>query len=119
MLVINLKDPKNKETILKGSVSIFVDETLTPIIEDQVAIFESKYEAKIKLVPNSEAETVNSLFKEKAAIAILSRNLTPQELKIFDQRKIIPKVTKFATDGVAFISNKNNKDTISSVRRCN
>ncbi|HEX9151992.1 MAG TPA: substrate-binding domain-containing protein, partial [Flavobacterium sp.] len=103
---------KNKETILKGSTTIYVDETLTPIVEDQVAVFESKYEAKIKLVSKSEAETVNSLFNEKAAIAILSRNLTNQELKIFDQRKIIPKVTVFATDAVAFISNKNSKDTI-------
>ena len=30
---------KNKESILKGSATIFVDETLTPIIEDQVAVF--------------------------------------------------------------------------------
>nr|WP_314897451.1 substrate-binding domain-containing protein [uncultured Flavobacterium sp.] len=110
------KSPKNKETILKGSASIYVDETLTPIVEDQVAVFESKYEAKIKLIPKSESETVNSLFNEKAAIAILSRNLTNQELKIFDQRKIIPKVTVFATDAVAFISNKSNNDTIVALK---
>ena len=107
---------KNKETILKGSTTIYVDETLTPIIEDQVAVFESKYEAKIKLISKSESETVNSLFNEKAAIAILSRNLTNQELKIFDQRKIVPKVTVFATDAVAFISNKNNNDTIVALK---
>ena len=107
---------KDKETILKGSATIYVDETLTPIVEDQVAVFESKYEAKIKLVPKSESETVNSLFNEKAAIVILSRNLTNKELKIFDQRKITPKVTVFATDAVAFISNKNNNDTIIALK---
>ncbi|TRX02368.1 PstS family phosphate ABC transporter substrate-binding protein [Flavobacterium gawalongense] len=110
------KSPKNKETILKGSASIYVDETLTPIIEDQVAVFESKYEAKIKLIPKSESETVNSLFKEESAIAILSRNLTMEELKIFEQRKITPKITVFATDAVAFISNKNNNDTIVALK---
>ena len=103
---------KKEETILKGSTSIFVDETLTPIIEDQVAVFENNYDAKIKLVSKSESETVNSLFKEKGAIAILSRTLTPDELKIFDQRKIKPKITPFATDAVAFIANKNSKDTL-------
>ena len=107
-----ISDRNAKETILKGTTTIFVDETLAPIIEDQVDVFENEYEAKVKLVSKSEAETVNSLFKEKAAIAILSRNLTAEELKIFKQRKINPKITVFATDAVAFISNKSNKDTL-------
>lgn len=102
----------SKESILKGSATILVDETLTPIIEDQVAIFESKYDAKIKIVSQSEAELVVSLFKEKSDIAILSRKLTINENKIFEQKKITPKITKFAIDAIAFISNKSNKDTL-------
>jgi len=102
----------SKESILKGSATILVDETLTPIIEDQVAIFESKYNAKIKIVSQSEAELVVSLFKEKSGIAILTRNLTINENKIFEQKKITPKITKFATDAIAFISNISNKDTL-------
>ena len=113
-VMCNQKEQKktSKETILKGSATIFVDETLAPIIEDQVAVFESKYDAKIKLVSKSESETVNSLFKEKSAIAILTRNLTPQENIIFEQKKITPKITKFAMDAIAFISNKSNNDTL-------
>ena len=107
---------KDKDTIIKGSASIYVDETLTPIIEDQVAVFESKYEAKIKLIQKSESETLNSLFHEKAAIAILTRNLTTEELKLFEQKKIIPKITLFATDAVSFISNKKNNDTIIALK---
>lgn len=103
---------KNNESILKGSATIFVDETLTPIIEDQIAVFESKYDAKIKIVSKSESELVISLFNEKSGIAILSRNLTLNENKIFEQKKITPKITKFAIDAIAFISNKNNKDTL-------
>ena len=107
-----ISDKNSKETILKGSTIIYVDETLAPIIEDQVSVFENEYEAKVTLVAKSESETVNSLFKEKAAIAILSRNLSAEELKIFKQRKINPKTTVFATDAIAFIANKNNKDTL-------
>lgn len=102
----------NKESILKGSVTILVDETLTPIIEDQVAVFESNYDAKIDVVSKSESEVVLSLFKEKSGIAILSRNLTAEENKIFEQKKITPKITKFATDAIALISNKSNNDTL-------
>jgi phosphate transport system substrate-binding protein len=38
---------KGLDTILKGNVTILVDETLKPIIDDQVAVFESRYDAKI------------------------------------------------------------------------
>ena len=113
-VMCNQKEQKkpDKESILKGSTTIFVDETLTPIIEDQVAVFESNYEAKINLVSKSESETVSSLFNQKSAIAILTRNLNPKEIKIFEQKKITPKITKFATDAIAFISNKSSNDTL-------
>lgn len=107
---------KEEETILKGSAFIYVDETLTPIIEEQVAVFENKYEAKINLISKSESETVNSLFNEKGAIAILSRNLTPEELEIFKQRKINPKITPFGTDAVAFVANRNNQDSLIALK---
>jgi len=107
-----VKDNANQESILKGTATIFVDETLTPIIEDQVAVFESNYEAKINIVSKSEAETVISLFKEKSAIVVLTRNLTEDENKIFEQKKINPKITKFAIDAIALISSKRNKDTL-------
>jgi phosphate transport system substrate-binding protein len=102
----------NKESILKGSATVFVDETLFPIMEDQVAVFESSYDAKIKLVPKSESEMVLSLFSTKSGIAVLTRDLTVEENKVFAQKKISPKITKFATDAVAFISNKSNNDTL-------
>lgn len=115
LLVMCNKSDQSKndqESILKGTATILVDETLSPIMEDQVAIFESKYDAKIKIVSKSESELVVSLFKEKSGIAILTRNLTLNENKIFEQKKITPKITKFATDAIAFISNKSNNDTL-------
>lgn len=113
-LMCNQKEQKeeNNESILKGTATVLVDETLVPVIEDQIAVFESKYDAKIKLVPKSESEAVVSLFNEKSGIAILTRNLTEKENKIFLQKKINPKVTKFAIDAIAFISNKSSNDTL-------
>ncbi|TDD76250.1 PstS family phosphate ABC transporter substrate-binding protein [Flavobacterium caseinilyticum] len=110
------KDDKEEETILKGAISIYVDETLKPIIDDQVAVFESKYDAKITLISKSESETINSLFNAKGGVAILSRNLTEEELNVFKQRKITPKITPFATDAIAFVSNKRNNDTLVALK---
>jgi phosphate transport system substrate-binding protein len=105
--------PKNEEeTILKGSTSVLVDETLLPIVEDQVEVFESLYEAKIKVNAKSEAETILALSKDTSKIAILSRKLNPEEVKVFESKKIKPRTTVFATDAIAFISNQRNKDTL-------
>jgi phosphate transport system substrate-binding protein len=53
-----------EESILKGSATILVDETLTPIMDDQVAVFESKYDAKINIVSKSETELILLLFQK-------------------------------------------------------
>ncbi len=108
----NKNSGNNKETILEGKATILTDETLKPIVEDQLAVFENDYNAHITLIAKSEAEAVNALLKDSANIAILSRSLTPEEMQVFNKKKIIPKITKFATDGIALIRNKSNKDTI-------
>jgi phosphate transport system substrate-binding protein len=114
ILLINCKQgvKKQEETIIKGDVSVYVDETLTPIVEDQVAVFQSVYEAKIKLISKSESDVISDMLHQKSVIAILTRDLNKEELKIFENKKVIPKITKFATDGIAFITNKSNNDTL-------
>ena len=110
------KKAENKETILKGSTKILVDETVRPIIDDEIAVFQSDYNAKIELQSKSEAEVLQSLFKDSLQIAILSRNLTSVEINYFTNKKIIPKVTPFATDAIAFIANKSTNDTIIALK---
>ena len=100
------------ETILKGLTSLLVDETLKPIMEDQIQVFESLYEAKIVLEAKSEAEVLQSLVKDSSRIAVLTRTLTTEEVKIFESKKIKPRITKIATDAIAFIVNRNTKDTL-------
>jgi phosphate transport system substrate-binding protein len=107
------KDPKDlKETIIQGTATFFVDETIQSIIEDVMSVFESQYKAKITLVNKPESEIINLLLSQKAKVAILSRTLTPEESKIFGNKKIVPKITKFATDAIVLITNNSSKDTI-------
>lgn len=111
-IVYSCNEKKNKETILEGNTSILVDETLMPIVEDQVMVFENQYEAKIKLIPESEKEAVLDFSKNKANIAIISRELNSKELAVFKQKKIVPRSTPFAIDAIALIKNKKSQDTI-------
>jgi phosphate transport system substrate-binding protein len=72
------------DTILKGNVTILVDETLKPIIDDQV-VFESRYDAKINLDAKSENELIKSFLNDTTGIAILSRTLNQDEVKSFER----------------------------------
>lgn len=105
-----------KETILKGTMDIAVDETLVPIVEDQVAVFEGTYDAKITIKPKSEAEIINDLLNQKATVAFTARDLTKEERDVFNNKKIVPKVTPVAIDAIAFISNKGNNDTLIALK---
>ncbi len=103
----------NEETITTGKITILVDETLLPVVEDQVDVFQSEYHnAFITLVGKSEAEIVQLLSKDKSRLAILPRELTKNEAEIFESNKIKPRITPLATDAIAFISHKNNNDTL-------
>ncbi|WP_296685935.1 substrate-binding domain-containing protein [Flavobacterium sp.] len=108
----NKSNNRNQETILKGKATLLVDETLKPIMEDQIEIFESRYEAKIKLDAKSENEVIQALVKDTSSIAVLSRRLNADEMKVFASRKIIPKTTPIAIDAIVLISNTNSNDTL-------
>jgi len=96
----------DSETILTGTATILVDETILPVIEDQVMVFENQYEAKINLVPKSESEIVKLLSEGKNDLAILTRELTAGESFFFENKKIKARITPIASDGIAFIAHK-------------
>ncbi|HJS01247.1 MAG TPA: substrate-binding domain-containing protein [Flavobacterium sp.] len=106
----------NKETILKGKLTLLVDETIKPLIEDQIAVFESTYDAEITLEAKSEKELIQSLLKDTTAVVVLSRQLTADETRFFEKSKIKPRITKFATDAIALISNKKDSDTLIAMK---
>lgn len=112
------KDPNapKSDSIIEGKTSILVDETLLPIIEDQLAVFENNYNAKITLFPQSEKESVISLANGKADIVILSRELNKEEQAVFKNKKITPRSTPFAIDALAFIKNKKSNDTLIAIK---
>lgn len=123
ILMITFFSCKNKDTsligndtIVEGKSSIILDETLMPIVEDQLNVFENTYNAKIALVPKSEKESILSLLKGEANIIILSRKLNEQEDKLFKSKKIVPRTTAFATDAIAFIKSKTSNDTLIALK---
>jgi phosphate transport system substrate-binding protein len=112
-VVVSCKDDKTDklDSILEGKTSVLVDESLLPIIQDELQVFENIYKAKIKLIPHSEKESVLSLLEGKENIIVLPRKLSKEENIVFANKKIIPRETIFARDGIAFIRSKSS-DTL-------
>ena len=112
IIYCNNKPENNGETILKGKITILVDESLLPIISDQVQVFESVYDAKVTLNAKSETEVLQALIKDSSKVAILSKKLSKQDSLSFANKKIFAKQTPFATDAIAVIINKKSNDTL-------
>lgn len=102
-----------EDTPTSGNINISVDESFRPIIESEVNTFEGIYKyAEIDDSYKPEGQVIQDLLNDSTKIAILSRDLTPEEKAVFDQQKRIPRVTKIAIDAVAFITNKENPDSL-------
>ena len=105
-------ETEKQETILTGEINLYVDQTLQSLVEGQIEVFESQYNAKIHLTAKSESEIVNDLLSGKTNMAVLTRRLTKEEENYFTNKKIIPRVSHFASDAVVFIRNKKSNDTL-------
>lgn len=113
-LVVTCKKSESKptETMLQGKTTLLVDETFRPIVEEQVQVFESNYDAKISIIAKAEAEIIQSMAEDSSRIAVLPRELTKKEVEYFNSKKIYPKITHFAKDAIALVVNRSTKDTL-------
>ena len=105
------------DTFTSGVVTIAADESFEPIVQEEVDVFEG-LNARASIIPRyvTEVEAVNLLLRDSVRLAITSRKLTPAEMASFHSRKFFPQEIKLATDGLALIVNKNNPDTLITVR---
>lgn len=109
-------DNKPAETMLAGTLTIQADNTVQPIVEDVLAVFQSVYaNAKITQVNRNEGDIVKALLNDSASVAILTRTLTEGEEAHFAKVGIKPRTTLFATDAIAFVASRAAKDTVLSI----
>lgn len=113
---------KKEDTIVQtrtsGTAKILVDESFSSIIADQIEVFNSDYkDAKFTVEAGNENKIVPAFLNDSMGVIILSRMLAPDEDKVYRNRGIIPKVSRFAIDGIALITNKDNIDSNITVQQ--
>ncbi len=104
------------DTPAKGEITVAVDESFQPILDAEKSAFEQSYKyTKIKLVYKPETEAINMMLNDKARLAVVTRDLTPKEKKVFEDARITYRSYKYAGDALALITNKTNHDTLINV----
>lgn len=105
------------DTYTSGEIYIAADESFQPIIQEEIDVFENLF-PMARIVPRytTEVEAVNLLLKDSVRLAIATRKLTAGEMNSFHSRKFFPREIKLATDALALIVNRQNPDTLISVR---
>ncbi len=106
------EEPTDSPTM--GEITIAADESFRPLVEAQIAVFESDYKyAQITPVWRPENEAIRDLLEGKVRLAIVSRELTEAEKNVLRQQKLVPRnPLKVAVDGVGLIVNKQNPDSM-------
>ncbi len=97
----------------QGFIKIAADESLRPLVEAEVSMFEALYKrADIETVYLPEAEALNALLDDSARLAIVTRKFTEEEKDYFRSLKITPTELDVALSAVALIVHRNNRDTL-------
>jgi len=112
----NSGKPTIEDTPTSGNIKISVDESFAPIIDSHVYTFQKLYKyATVKASYKSEGEAVKDLLRDSARVIVVSRLLTPEENKVFENIKLRPRITKVAVDGVALVVHPDNQDTLLAI----
>lgn len=105
------------DTYSSGTISFVSDESFSPIIEEEREVFQYDYpQAKVNPIYTSESEAINRLLEGKAWLAFTARNFKKGELQSLQSKSFRPVAIEVAYDALAFIVNKNNADTLLSVK---
>lgn len=105
------KSPDDSPT--SGVIAIAADASFAPIIDEEIAVFESLYPGT-GIIPrySGETETVNALLKDSVWMGIAARPLSPGEKEYLNSKKLFPKEIRIAVDAIALITNRSNPDSI-------
>ena len=102
--------------MLTGKIAIGVDESFRPIVDEEAHIFTYLNEkADLKMVYGAENKIVGLLLNDSVRLAILSRELSAQEVKLLTERTLPPEINRFAIDAVTLIVNNASVDTLITV----
>jgi len=100
------------ESMLTGQVIIAADESLRPLVDAEIDVFQSIYKyASINCQFISEYDAINLVLQEKIRLALVTRPLNQKEIDYFKSKDIFPESIPIAYDAIAVVVHPGNKLT--------
>ncbi|HEY4322394.1 MAG TPA: substrate-binding domain-containing protein [Mucilaginibacter sp.] len=113
---IHKVDTAKIESFTSDSAKIAVDESFRPIVDEELYIFKALHdEVHPTVLYAPEDQAINLLMNDSARVAIISRDLTPQEYAQLESRNLRPMTNRFAIDAITLIVNQASNDTMMTV----
>ena len=105
------------DTYSSGKISFYCDESFSPIINEEIQVFEMVYpQAEVTPIYTNENESVDSLVSLGTYLAITTRRLTTKEEATLREKTYMPRAIPLAYDGLCFIINNANPDSCISIK---
>ena len=116
IIAVNCKKEEKSPSYHKGEMTILTDESFKSVTEALAEGYMINYpDTKIKVVTKKEDLGFLDLLHDKARIIVMSRDLSPEEIKTYEEQvdlKFLP--ARFAADAVVFVVPKDSpKESIS------
>lgn len=106
-------EPIAGDTPNSGRISIAVDESFLPLLNDEVSVFEKETpNSKIELVKFPEAKGIQEFLDKNFRAVITTRKLTDDEISYGKKNDLNPLHFFIAFDAVVLIVNKKNPDSV-------
>jgi phosphate transport system substrate-binding protein len=100
---------ERKETYSSGEATIYVSESIQPMMEQQVRDFQKMYpNAVIHLKITTDRDAIVRLLNGETKLAVVGRDLNPEEQLVIRQNKIQVNQIRFGIDAIAVIINEKN-----------
>lgn len=110
--VVETVDKDYVESPVSGRLTLPVDESIFPVVEDVSIVFEKEYNrVKLDLVPKSEKEILHLLLTDSLRTAVMTRQLNEEEKQHYEGA-VVPKITYFGRDAIVFVTSKVSSDSI-------
>ena len=100
------------DTLTSGETKVAMDDSYTFLFETLSRVFEDQNpKANIISLVKNESDAIQALLHDSCKVIVLNRELTKNELALFESKNVFPKSIKFAYDAVALIIHPNNPDS--------
>ncbi len=102
-------EQRKGNTSTSGLTTLMCDNSFETIMQQEIDVYEYCY-PKASVIPYylSESEVIDSLMQFKSPLAVITRDLTQDELRYFKERKKTARCQRIAVDAIALIVNPEN-----------